>query len=94
MKTLWENGTIGPINHITTFDISKLEAAMSFFAKGVHTGKLVITFQDPETKLKVGNYPCKFCRCVEPTANTTVRPPRWQICCHSIQMLLISSSDA
>ncbi|KAI1084321.1 putative polyketide synthase [Whalleya microplaca] len=53
LTTLWGDGTISPIDHIATFDISELESAMSFFSKGVHTGKIVITFQDPETKLKI-----------------------------------------
>lgn len=53
VRALWKQGAIGPIKHITTFDISKLDAAMSYFAKGVHTGKLVVTYQNPETTLKV-----------------------------------------
>jgi hypothetical protein len=53
VRVLWEHGAIRPIKHITTFDISKLEVAMSYFAKGVHTGKLVITYQNPDSRLKV-----------------------------------------
>ncbi|KAL7625750.1 hypothetical protein AAE478_004973 [Parahypoxylon ruwenzoriense] len=53
LKSLWDSGVIGPIDHITTFDISQLESAMSFFSKGLHTGKLVITFEDPKTTLKI-----------------------------------------
>lgn len=50
---LWSNGTIGPIDPITTFDISQLEPAMTSFSKGSHTGKFVITFDNPEATLKV-----------------------------------------
>lgn len=57
LKQLWDWKVIGPVDHITTFDISKLESALSFFAKGVHTGKLVLTFQDPQAKLKVCYWP-------------------------------------
>ena len=53
MNELINEGAIGPIKHLTTFDISQLETAMSFFSKSVHAGKLVITFQDPNATLKV-----------------------------------------
>ncbi|KAI1311169.1 putative polyketide synthase [Xylaria venustula] len=47
------SGMIGPIEHLTTYDISQLESAMNTFSKGLHTGKFVITFRDPETRLKI-----------------------------------------
>ena len=53
MNELIDQNVIGPIKHLTSFDISQLESAMGFFSKGVHTGKLVITFQDPNATLKV-----------------------------------------
>ncbi|KAI0003422.1 putative polyketide synthase [Xylariaceae sp. FL0662B] len=53
LTKLWGDGIIKPIDHITTFDISELESAMSFFSKGLHTGKIVITFQKPDTILKI-----------------------------------------
>ncbi|KAI1141492.1 putative polyketide synthase [Hypoxylon sp. FL0543] len=53
MRKLWDDGIIGPIDRITTFDISRLESALSSFSKGQHTGKLVVTFDNPETRLKI-----------------------------------------
>lgn len=55
MTQLLESGVIGPIEHLTTYDISQLESALTTFSKGLHTGKFVITFNDPETRLKVSN---------------------------------------
>ena len=53
MSELIEQSVIGPIKHLTSFDISQVESAMSFFSKGMHTGKLVITFENPSATLKV-----------------------------------------
>lgn len=53
MKDLLEEGLIGPIQHLSTFCISQLDTTMSSFSKGVHTGKFVITFNNPLAKLKV-----------------------------------------
>ncbi|KAL8704809.1 MAG: hypothetical protein Q9201_002041 [Fulgogasparrea decipioides] len=50
---LYRQGVIGPIDHLTTFDVSRLEQAMMHFAKGTHLGKVVVTFQDPKAMLKV-----------------------------------------
>ena len=50
---LYRQGVIKPLNHIKTFDISRLEQAMMQFAKGTHLGKVVVTFQDPRSMLKV-----------------------------------------
>ncbi|RYP05939.1 hypothetical protein DL764_003473 [Monosporascus ibericus] len=52
MIELYHQGTIRPIDPITTFDISKLQSAMTFFSKAVHIGKIVITFHNPEATLK------------------------------------------
>ncbi|KAI1095495.1 hypothetical protein F5B19DRAFT_503698 [Rostrohypoxylon terebratum] len=53
LMKLWADDIIKPIDDITTLDISELESAMSFFSRGLHTGKIVLTFQNPETKLKI-----------------------------------------
>ncbi|KAI0898729.1 hypothetical protein F4806DRAFT_506709 [Annulohypoxylon nitens] len=53
LTRLWVDGIISPIDDITTMDISELESAMSFFSRGLHTGKIVVTFQNPEAKLKI-----------------------------------------
>lgn len=46
-------GAIGPLPIITAFDISELESAMAYFSKGLHTGKVVITYQRPEALVMV-----------------------------------------
>ncbi len=56
MTQLLRSGMIGPIEHQATYDISQLESALNTFSKGLHTGKFVITFSDPETRLKVSNH--------------------------------------
>ncbi|KAK5997657.1 Prosolanapyrone synthase [Cladobotryum mycophilum] len=53
MMALIGQGVIGPIRHLTAFCISQLESAMSSFSKGVHIGKFVITFNNPEARLKI-----------------------------------------
>ncbi|OAA40092.1 Beta-ketoacyl synthase [Beauveria brongniartii RCEF 3172] len=53
MMHLVDQGVVGPIQHLSSFCISQLEPAMSNFSKGVHTGKFVITFDDPAARLKV-----------------------------------------
>lgn len=53
MMALMDEGVIGSIQHLSTFCISQLEHAMSSFSKGVHTGKFVITFDNPAAELKV-----------------------------------------
>lgn len=53
MIELIHEGVIGPIRHLTTFCISRLETAMNVFSKGLHTGKFIITFRDPTATLKV-----------------------------------------
>lgn len=50
---LYRRGHIRPFRQIKTFDVSQLEQAMMHFAKGTHVGKIVVTFQDPDTPLKV-----------------------------------------
>ncbi|KAF3003888.1 t1pks [Neopestalotiopsis sp. 37M] len=44
---------ISPIRHVTTYDISKLESAMVTFSKGLHIGKYVVTFRDPQSPLRI-----------------------------------------
>ncbi|KGO64075.1 Acyl transferase/acyl hydrolase/lysophospholipase [Penicillium italicum] len=53
MMRLIQDGIIGPIRHLTTFCISRLETAMNLFSKGLHTGKFIITFRDPTATLKI-----------------------------------------
>jgi hypothetical protein len=53
LTQLWVDGVIGPIHPHMTYDISRLEEAMVYFSKGVHVGKIVITFDNPQVPLKV-----------------------------------------
>ena len=56
---LYRKGIIKPIDHIKTFDISQLEQAMMYFAKGTHLEKVVVTFQEPTEMLKCRRPPAK-----------------------------------
>lgn len=56
LRHLWTQCSISPVDRIETFDISQLELAMRYFSKGVHLGKIVITFDDPNPKLKVKSF--------------------------------------
>ncbi|KAK2616187.1 hypothetical protein QQS21_000819 [Conoideocrella luteorostrata] len=53
LLSLWSSGAIRPFKQLTTFCISQLEVGMSMLAKGIHAGKIVITFDDPKSLLKV-----------------------------------------
>ncbi|KAI1827427.1 putative polyketide synthase [Xylaria intraflava] len=53
LKAFWEKGSIGPIDEITSFKISELTSAMTFFSKGQHIGKVVIRFDDSTSTVKV-----------------------------------------
>ncbi len=53
LEDLYRRGHIRPFRQIKTFDVSQLEQAMMHFAKGTHVGKIVVTFEDPDTLLKV-----------------------------------------
>ncbi|KGO41519.1 Polyketide synthase, KR [Penicillium expansum] len=53
MTGLIHEGVIGPIRHLTTFCISRLETAMNSFFKGLHTEQFIITLRDPNATLKI-----------------------------------------
>ncbi|KAF2452119.1 putative polyketide synthase [Karstenula rhodostoma CBS 690.94] len=57
LRQLWVDGVIGPIHPHTTYDLSRLEEAMAFFSKGVHLGKVVVTFDNPQAPLKIMQVP-------------------------------------
>ncbi|KAI3322817.1 KR domain-containing protein, partial [Xylariaceae sp. AK1471] len=46
-------GCIIPIRPLSVFDVSKLDQALLKFSKGTHIGKFVITFQDPDSLVKM-----------------------------------------
>ncbi|KAJ5096375.1 hypothetical protein NUU61_005731 [Penicillium alfredii] len=46
-------GRIGPIRPLSTSDISQLDQTLLGFSKGAHVGKLVVTFQNPESPVRM-----------------------------------------
>jgi NAD(P)-dependent dehydrogenase (short-subunit alcohol dehydrogenase family)/aryl carrier-like protein len=50
---LASQGVVQPIDFINKYDISELEQAMMYMSKGVHMGKIVVTFNDPKAVLRV-----------------------------------------
>lgn len=50
---LYRQGVVKPIDYITTFDISELQQAMMYMSKGTHVGKIVITYNNPDSLIKV-----------------------------------------
>lgn len=50
---LASQGVVRPIDMITTYDISEVEQAMMYMSKNIHVGKIVITFANPNTVLRV-----------------------------------------
>ncbi|KAI0478369.1 polyketide synthase [Xylariaceae sp. FL0804] len=44
----YRQGKVGPVNPVTTADVSQLDRVLLDFSKGTHIGKKVITFQDPD----------------------------------------------
>ncbi|KAF2197579.1 putative polyketide synthase [Delitschia confertaspora ATCC 74209] len=50
---LYKKRVIAPIKHVTVFSVQQLQEAMKFIGKGNHMGKVVISYTEPGTKLKV-----------------------------------------
>jgi NADPH:quinone reductase-like Zn-dependent oxidoreductase len=46
-------GRIGPIKAYTVSDVSQLDQVLLRFAKGTHIGKLVLNYQNPESKVRM-----------------------------------------
>ncbi|KAK7222205.1 hypothetical protein V2G26_010208 [Clonostachys chloroleuca] len=53
LEAHYRAGRIGPIPQITTYDISELATALLQFSKGKHIGKIVMTYQDPASHVKM-----------------------------------------
>lgn len=56
MRTVDEHycaGRIGPIRPYTVSDISQLDRTLLRLAKGTHTGKMVISYQDPNSMVRM-----------------------------------------
>ena len=50
---LLRDGRIRPLDVIKTYDIAELEQAMIYFSSELRIGKVVVTFSNPESLLKV-----------------------------------------
>ncbi|KAK7734288.1 Type I Iterative PKS [Cytospora paraplurivora] len=46
-------GKIGPIRPYATYDVSQLDQVLLGFSKGTHIGKFVVTFQNPDSLVKM-----------------------------------------
>jgi NADPH:quinone reductase-like Zn-dependent oxidoreductase/NAD(P)-dependent dehydrogenase (short-subunit alcohol dehydrogenase family)/SAM-dependent methyltransferase/acyl carrier protein len=60
MKTvdeLYRAGSIGPIHPSTVCDITHLDEVMLRFSKGTHIGKHVISFENPDSTIKLTKQP-------------------------------------
>ncbi|KAI2776595.1 KR domain-containing protein [Daldinia loculata] len=49
----YQDGLIKPVRPFSATDVSKLDQVLLRFSKGTHVGKLVVTFQDPQTPVKM-----------------------------------------
>ncbi|KAI0843956.1 hypothetical protein F5Y00DRAFT_256398 [Daldinia vernicosa] len=49
----YRDGLIRPVYPFSATDVSKLDQVLLRFSKGTHLGKLVVTFQDPQTQVKM-----------------------------------------
>ncbi|KAK7962110.1 Type I Iterative PKS [Apiospora aurea] len=57
VNDLYQVGFITPIQPITVSDIADLDKTLMGFAKGLHIGKLVVSFQNPKSQIKVVREP-------------------------------------
>ncbi|KAK8064661.1 Prosolanapyrone synthase [Apiospora phragmitis] len=57
VNDLYQVGFITPIRPITVSDIADLDKTLVGFAKGLHIGKLVVSFQNPKSQIKVVREP-------------------------------------
>ncbi|KAI1126739.1 hypothetical protein F5Y10DRAFT_293418 [Nemania abortiva] len=53
VHSYYRNGSIEPIRPLSATDVSKLDQVLLRFSKGTHVGKLVVTFQDPQTLVRM-----------------------------------------
>ena len=54
---LIRQGKIRPISLIKTFDVSELHHALLYFSKGQHIGKIVITYDNKMSIVRVSHPP-------------------------------------
>jgi NADPH:quinone reductase-like Zn-dependent oxidoreductase len=51
--TLFRQGVIRPIPKITVLDVSELDQALLYFSRGQHIGKIVVTYKNKNSIVKV-----------------------------------------
>lgn len=49
---MFRQGSIRPVDVITTFDVQELEEAMMYLSSGTRIGKVVVKFENPQSMLK------------------------------------------
>ncbi|KAK8072648.1 hypothetical protein PG996_005996 [Apiospora saccharicola] len=57
VNDLYQVGFITPIHPITVSDVADLDKTLVSFSKGAHIGKLVVSFQNPKSQMKVVREP-------------------------------------
>ncbi|KAK5625856.1 hypothetical protein RRF57_001572 [Xylaria bambusicola] len=53
IDSYWRQGQIGPVHPYAVSDISQLHQVLLRFSKGTHIGKLVASFENPETLVRM-----------------------------------------
>lgn len=48
-------GDIGPVKPFSAYDVSQLDQVLLKFSKGTHVGKLVVTFLDPQSMVRMAH---------------------------------------
>ncbi|KAJ8131214.1 hypothetical protein O1611_g2411 [Lasiodiplodia mahajangana] len=69
VHSYYRNGLIGPVRPFSATDVSKLDQVLLRFSKGTHVGKLVVTFQDPQTLVRMLPPPSRHEVRFDPTAH-------------------------
>lgn len=59
LDELYRAGSIAPINPMSVSDISDLDKTLTGFSKGTHIGKHVVSFQNPNSTVKVLQEPVR-----------------------------------
>ncbi|KAJ8132485.1 hypothetical protein O1611_g1135 [Lasiodiplodia mahajangana] len=57
LQSLWENGVLGPIDRITSFEAAEIAPAMVFMSKGQHIGKVVVDYTSSTKPINVLRMP-------------------------------------
>ncbi|KAL8840965.1 MAG: hypothetical protein Q9176_003537 [Flavoplaca citrina] len=57
VNELHQAGKIDPIRPFSVYDVSELDQALLSFSQGTHVGKLAVTFQNPDSNIKLLQQP-------------------------------------